>query len=218
MTTSTAAAARAPNPFLSVLGRGLESVLNQVLGLDPLTRAELGSLDGRALRIEFRGTGIRMRLAVDGQRLRVGPGNAGESGLRVAATPGGLLGIVAARLFGSTDALPPGTLEIAGDAELARRIERLVTAFEPDVDEAFARVFGDVAGFQVARALRRGLAFARESAAALVHDGVDYLVEESRDLIAPAEMEQFLDEVDDLRERADRFEARLRRVREASAT
>jgi len=218
MTTSPAAATRAPNPLLSVLGRGLESALNQALGLDPLTQAGLRALDDRALRIEFRGTGVSMRLAVDGQRLRVGPGDTGDSALRVAATPGGLLGVVAARLFGNNDGLPPGTLEIAGDAELARRVERLVTAFEPDVDEAFTRVFGDVAGFQIARALRRGLAFARESGAAFVRDSVDYLVEESRDLIAPAEMEQFLDEVDDVREQADRFEARLRRVREASAT
>ena len=103
-------------------------------------------------------------------------------------------------------------VEIAGDAELARRLERLATRFEPDIDEVFSRVFGDVVGFQIARGFRRAIGAARKSASALVRDAADYLVEERRDLVAKPEMEQFLDEVDELRERADRFEARFRRL------
>lgn len=213
MTNSDAATKRAPNPILKVLGRGLETALNHALSLDAETRAELATLDGRALRVDFRGSGLAMRMAVDGDRLRVGPASGGDNQLRVSSTPGSLLGMAAARMRGDGDAgLPPGQVEIAGDAELARRLERLATRFEPDIDEAFARVFGDVIGFQIARAFRRGFAFARESSSALVRDTADYLVEESRDLIAKPEMEEFLDEVDELRERGDRLEARVKRL------
>jgi ubiquinone biosynthesis accessory factor UbiJ len=170
--TSPAPATRAPNPVLSVLGRGLE--------------------------------------------VRVGPAFAGDTDLRVAATPGSLLGMAFARLRGDADATLPGKIEIAGDAELARRLERLVSRFEPDVDQAFARVLGDVAGFQLARALRRGFAFARDSASSLARDTADWLVEERRDLVARGEMEAFLDDVDDLRERGDRLDARVRRLHAAS--
>jgi ubiquinone biosynthesis protein UbiJ len=216
MTTSDSSTTRAPNPVLNVLGRGLEAALNHALSLDPDTRNGLSTLNGRAVNVEFRGTGLALRLAVDGERLAVGPAFAGESDLRVAATPGSLLGMAFARLRGDADAVLPGKVEIAGDAELARRLERLATRFEPDIDEAFARAFGDVAGFQIARLFRRGFAFARDSASALARDGADYLVEESRDLIARPEMEQFLDEVDELRERGDRLEARMRRFEAAT--
>lgn len=213
MTTAEANAARAPNPVLKVLGRGLESALNHALSLDMETRDALGALDGRALRVDFRGTGLAMRVAVDGEHLRVGPAFEGDSQLRVSATPGGLIGMAFARLRGDADAaIPPGQVEIAGDAELARRIERLATRFEPDIDEAFARAFGDVIGFQIAKRLRSALAAARRSAKGLVRDTADYLVEESRDLVARPEMDQFLDEVDELRERGDRLEARVRRL------
>ena len=175
------------------------------------TRSERST--ARALNVEFKGTGLAMRLAVDGKRLIVGPAFAGDSQLRVSATPGSLLGLAFARLRGDADAsIPPGQVEIAGDAELARRLERLATRFEPDIDEVFARAFGDVVGFQIARGFRRAIGAARTSAASLVRDTADYLVEERRDLIARPEMEQFLDEVDELRERADRFEARVRRL------
>ena len=207
------ATTRAPNPVLKVLGRGLEQALNHALSLDPETRSALGALDGRALRVEFRGSGLALRLAVDGERLKVGPAFEGDSQLRVSATPGSLLGMALGRMLGDADAsVPPGQVDIAGDAELARRLERLGSRFEPDIDEAFARVFGDVVGFQIARLFRRGFAAARDSAGSLVRDGADYLVEESRDLIAKPEMEQFLDDVDQLRERADRLDARIRRL------
>ncbi len=213
MMNPSTATTRAPNPILKLLGRGLETALNHALSLDVETRASLTALDGRAVRVDFRGSGLALRMAIEGERLRVGPAFDGDSHLRVTATPGSLLGMAAARLRGDgDDGLPAGQVEIAGDAELARRLERLATRFEPDIDEAFARVFGDVLGFQIARAFRRSLAFARESASALVRDGATYLVEESRDLVARPEMDEFLDEVDELRERGDRLDARIKRL------
>jgi len=213
-----AATPRASNPVLVVLGRGIEGALNHALSLDPDTRSGLAALNGRAISVEFRGTGMALRLAVHGERLAVGPVFAGDSDLRVAATPGSLLGMAFARLRGDDDAMLPGKIEIAGDAELARRLERLAARFAPDIDDVFTRTFGDVAGFQIARLFRRGFTFARTSVSALARDSADYLVEESRDLIAKPEMEQFLDEVDDLRERGDRLEARMQRLVAAKRT
>ena len=216
MTNPAPAAPRAPNPVLAVFGRGLETALNHALSLDPDTREALDALDGRAIAVEFRGTGLALRLAVQAQRLSVGPAFAAASDLGVTATAGSLLGMAVARLRGDADAVLPGKIGIAGDAELARRVERLLTRFDPDVDEAFARMFGDVAGFQLARAMRRAFAAARDAGSAFARDSADWLVEESRVLAARAEIEPFLDEVDALRERGDRLEARVRRL--AAAT
>lgn len=215
MSTSPKAAPRAPNPILAVLGRGLEGALNRALALDPDTLAALKPLDGRAVGMTFEGTGLALRIGVDGERLRVGPAFAGARDLDVAATPGSLLGLAFARLRGDVDATAPGQVRIAGDADLARRLERLATRFSPDLDEAFARVFGDVVGFQFARALRRGFAFARDGAKGLARDTADWLVEERSDLVARAELDGFLDAVDGLREHADRLEARVRRLAES---
>jgi ubiquinone biosynthesis protein UbiJ len=208
-------APRAPNPLLAMLARGLEAALNRVVDLDPETRVRLGALDGRALTLDFKGVAPSMRLAVEGDRLRIGPGFVGESALRVAATPGALLSLALSR--GAEGGLAPGRVEIAGDAELARRLEQIATRFAPDFDEAFARVFGDVLGFQIARSVRGALAWSHASARSFARDASEYLTEESRDLVARPELEGFLDEVDGLRERADRLEARVRRVAASQA-
>lgn len=213
MNPSTATTERAPNPILGMLGRGLEATVNRVLSLDPETLDALRALDDRSITIAFKGSALAMRIAVDSGQLRVGPAFAGDSQLRVSATPGSLLAMAAARLRGDADAaLPPGQVEISGDADLARRIERLASRFEPDFDEAFARAFGDVIGFQLARGFRGALAGVRKSTSRLLRTSVEYLVEESRDLVARPELEQFFDEVDALRERADRLAARVRRI------
>ncbi len=207
---SSPGAPSAPNPILAVLGRALEAALNRLVALDEQTRARLPALDGRALTIDFKGTLPSMRVAVDGARLRIGPAFEAASALRVAATPGTLLGLALAR--GREGAVAPGSVEIAGDAELARRLERLASGFAPDFDEAFTRVFGDVVGFRIAQAVRGALAWSRASAGALLRDGAEFLTEEGRDLVPRAELDQFLDEVDAAREQADRLEARVQRL------
>jgi ubiquinone biosynthesis protein UbiJ len=155
-----------------------------------------------------------MRIAVDGERLVIGPAFGGDSALRVTAAPSALLALALSR--GRDDAITPGRVDVSGDADLARRLERIARTFEPDFDEAFARVFGDVAGFQIARGVRRALAGVRDGAHAFARDTAEYLAEEGR-LVAPkAEIDRFLDEVDALRERADRLQARITRLAAAS--
>ncbi|WP_425508019.1 ubiquinone biosynthesis accessory factor UbiJ, partial [Tahibacter caeni] len=134
----------------------------------------------------------------------------GDSALRVAATPGSLLALALRR--GDDAALAPGRIEIAGDAELARRLEKLASRYRPDFEEAFSRVFGDVIGVKIAQAFGTALGYARDRGQALLRDGADYLREESRDLVAGGEMDEFLDDVDALRERSERLQARIARL------
>lgn len=201
---------RAPNPLLAVLGRALESALNRAVDLDPDTRARFAALSGRAITVDFKDVLPPLRISVERERLRVGPAFEGSSALRVAATPGTLLAMALAR--GSEGLMSPGRIEIAGDAELARRLEQTASRYTPDFDAAFTGVFGDVLGFQIARAVRGALTWSRGSAQALASDAAEFLTEESRDLVARAELDIFLDEVDVLRERADRLDAAVMRI------
>ncbi len=214
--TPAAGVRRTPNPVLSVFGRLLESVLDRAIALDPETRDRLSALEGRAIAMTFKGTGLAMRMVVDDGRLRIGPADADSSALSLAATPGALLSMLLRR--GDDGAMTPGQIDISGDAELARRLEQIATRFAPDVDEAFSRAFGDVVGFQLARQFRRSLTWMQRGARDLATDSVDYLRDESRDLVARPELDDFLDEVDLIRDRGDRLEARVRGLLAKSGT
>ena len=199
---------RQPNPLLDRLGRVLERVLKHALALDPDLRTQLAQLEGRRIGIDLRGSGLALALRVEDARLRVGPHWDAPSDLNLRAAPASLLAFALRR--GDDAPLPPGKVEISGDADLARRLEKLFRNFRPDIEEAFAQTFGDTFGVPLAQGLARAFAWTRESAQALAQDTAEFLREESRDVVAPAEMEQFLDDVDALRERADRLDARVR--------
>lgn len=197
-----------PRPLRALAGRALETALNHVLSLDPDTVSRLAALDGRSVQLHLRGPELALSITVEGDHLKVGPAQ-DDNHLRVAATPGSLLAMLLKR---DDEGVAPGKVEIAGDADLARRLEKLASKFAPDFEEAFARSFGDVLGVPLAKAVRNGLAHAKETASHLTTDTADWLRDEARVAAAPGEVEGFLDGVDELRERADRLDARLSRL------
>jgi ubiquinone biosynthesis protein UbiJ len=208
-------AASSPNllpPLRKLAGRALETALNHALSLDPDTQARLATLDGRSVQLHLRGVDLALAITVEGSRLKVGPAP-DSSDLRVAATPGSLLSMLFRRH--GDESMAPGKVDIAGDAELARRLEKLASGFAPDFEEAFTRTFGDVLGVPLANAVRDGLAHARDTASHLSQDGAAWLRDETRIALAPGEVETFLDEVDTLRERTERLDARLARLERA---
>src|SRR5918993_2827186 len=76
-----------------IAGRALEGALNQLLALDPDTRASLAGLDGRRVELQVEAPPIALAVTVRGDRLGVGPvDTAREGDLGLRATLGGLLG------------------------------------------------------------------------------------------------------------------------------
>jgi len=189
----------------------MEAALNRAVDLDPDTRARLDVLDGRSVQVHLSGPDLALRISVEKGRLRVGPPEDGGN-LRVTASPASLLAMAMRR---DDDGVAPGKVDIAGDAELARRLERLARQYAPDVEEAFAKTFGDAIGVPLAKALREGLSHARETVSHLTEDGADWLRDEGRVAVAPGEADAFLDGVDEVRERTERAEARLARLERA---
>lgn len=207
-----------PSPFNWKVpaGRALEAALNRALALDPDTREGLAALDGRSIELAVEAPPLALRVTVAGDRLQVGPVDAGqEPDLGVRATLGGLLSQLP--MLRRDDAPPVGRMRVSGDAELARRLQRLAERFDPDWQQPFAAVFGDVVGVQVANAVAAGLRHARDAARDFAEAAAEYVTEESRDVVPRAELDAFLDDVDTLRDDAARLAARVARLREAAA-
>ena len=212
-----------PFDWKPLAGRALEAALNRAVALDPDTRDALQPLDGRSvvLALEAAETPLAMRLQVEGERLRVGPVDAEETpDLAVRSTLGGVLSFgmqtLLPRLLGKRDddeaAMPVGRMRIEGDAELARRLQRLAERFDPDWQQPFTAVFGDVIGVQIANGLAAALRQARVGGQKFAETAAEYLTEESRDVVPRAELDAFHDDVDTLRDDTERLAARIARL------
>ena len=192
-------------------GRALETALNRALALDPETREALRALDGRRVVLRLSAPALAMQVRVAGERLEVGPVADDEPDLSVKATLGGLLSQLP--FLRNDDAPPVGKLRIEGDADLARRLQKLAERFDPDWQQPFVRVFGEIAGVQIANAVAAGLRHARGAAGAFAANAAEFVTEESRDVIPREELNAFHDDVDTLRDDVERMAVRVWRLR-----
>jgi ubiquinone biosynthesis protein UbiJ len=192
-------------------GRALEAALNRALALDPDTRAALGPLDGRRIQLAVESPALAAEIRVEGDRLVVGPADtAREPDLGVRGTLGGLLAQLP--FFKREDAPPVGRVRVSGDADLARRLQRMAERFDPDWQQPFVAVFGEILGVQVAKGVAAALREAKAAGKSVAGSAAEYFTEESRDIVAKAELHAFLDDVDNLRDDVERLAARVHRL------
>jgi ubiquinone biosynthesis accessory factor UbiJ len=217
-----------PFDWKPLAGRALEAALNRAVALDPDTRDALQALDGRSvvLALDAAESPLAMRLQVAGTQLRVGPVDAEQTpDLAVRSTLGGMLSFgmqsLLPKLLGKRDdeeaAVPVGRMRIEGDAELARRLQRLAERFDPDWQQPFTAVFGDVVGVQIANGVAAALRQARTGGQKFAESAAEYLTEESRDVVPRAELDAFHDDVDTLRDDTERLAARIARLQKRAA-
>ena len=202
-------------------GRALEAALNRALALDPDTRAALRAIDGQAVVLQLDAPPLALQVRVQGERLEVGPVDAArEPDLSVRSSLGGLLAQLPRLLNRDArrdDAPPVGKVKLSGDADLARRLQRLAERFDPDWQLPFVRVFGDVAGVQVAKAVAAALRQARVVGRNVAGSAAEYVTQESRDVVGKAELHAFHDDVDVLRDDVERLAARVARLRRGAS-
>lgn len=217
-----------PFDWKPLAGRALEAALNRAVALDPDTRDALQALDGRSvvLALDAAESPLAMRLQVAGTQLRVGPVDAEQTpDLAVRSTLGGMLSFgmqsLLPKLLGKRDddeaAVPVGRMRIEGDAELARRLQRLAERFDPDWQQPFTAIFGDVLGVQIANGVAAALRQARTGGQKFAESAAEYLTEESRDVVPRAELDAFHDDVDTLRDDTERLAARIARLQKRAA-
>jgi ubiquinone biosynthesis protein UbiJ len=205
----------ATSPFDSLkplAGRALEAALNRALALDPDTREALKPLDGRKMELSLEAPALALRIGVTGERLEVGPVEPSqEPDLAVRSTLGGLLGQIP--FLRKDNAAPVGRVRVSGDAELARRLQTLAERFDPDWQQPFVSVFGEIVGVQVANAARGALRQLRNAGGNLAQNAAEFVTEESRDVVGRAELNAFHDDVDALRDDVERLQAKVDRLR-----
>jgi ubiquinone biosynthesis accessory factor UbiJ len=188
----------------------LETIIERALATDDQALAGLAPLEGRLIAVQVSGADLRFLLAVTDGRLRILGESTRLPDLEVKASPSGLLAVV--RALAAGEPMPPGALEMRGDLAVAQRFQRWAAGLEIDAEELLAGWFGDAPAhtlMRAGRAAREGLLSRSEAGLQAL---ADYAVHEGGVLVGAVEVREFLDEVDLLRERQERLNARVARL------
>jgi ubiquinone biosynthesis accessory factor UbiJ len=156
----------------------------------------------------------RIRAAMLSGRLALLSGDdsspaAGEPNAVISGSPPALLQML--RSAGAT-ADSRSSVQIRGDAEIANLYRQLFAAARPDLEEELSRWVGDMPARHLSQLAKSVRSWARRARRTAGENIAEYLQEEGRDLISKTELDEFLAGVDQVREAADRIEARLKNI------
>lgn len=186
----------------------LERSLNGLIALDPDALPRLARLHGKVIRLQL--TGIELVLHFvpghDG-RLRLLGQIEGEPDCSLSGSPFDLMRASdpkqgSAQLFA-------GRVRIEGDQQLAQQFSEALAAIDIDWEEQLSRLTGDALAHEVGRATRGIRTQADRFASSATDNLSEYLTEEARLLPHRYEVEDFVDDVDVLRDDLERLEARI---------
>lgn len=202
-----ATASSLASPVFGVIERGI----NDALRYDPATRQRIAGHAGRVLAVECRRPSFTIWFLFTAEgTVEIYDSCETTIDATVRAGAVGLLRQLAAARPGTSAA---AGVEVEGDREFVDEMGRIARDIDIDWEEPIARLLGDVAARQVGDMLRGAAGFLKRATVTFRRNGEDFLRHEAQAFPSAREVREFARDTEDIREDADRVEARLHALR-----
>ena len=198
------------SPFATLLTRWVETLANESVNLDALTRTRLRALSGRSIAIVVDPPGETTTLQFDDASIRLSSGPSTTPSVIVRGAPIALAGA----FLGSGGR---GGLSIDGDEVLLSQFRSIVRDFRPDVLSPLENLVGKETAQSIANVFEVGLSALAAIGRSLGDEGTRLAKEGARQrYLTASEFDEFIASMQDLRVRVDRLAARIEIVERTS--
>lgn len=201
------------NNFLQLkplLIAAIETALNAYLTLDEQIEAYLAPMSGKVIAIHVTPFNETLYLSPASNRIQVLEHYEGKVDTCISGSLSalGLMGMSAMPMR----SLFKGEVRIEGDAQLARRFQRLFEKLDIDLTSKLAHFTGDALAKRVSGWFKGGQAWSKLSLENFKLNLEEFLQEEARELPATAEAELLFQGIDTCRYDSERLQARIERL------
>ena len=193
--------------FSQALVAGIEAALNRYLSLDPDALTRFSILEGKIISIEILGLQQALYLFPSADGFMILHDFDGEADATISGSPVALAKLGMAK--DAKDLLFSGEVTITGDTRLANQFNKLLSQLDIDWEDLLAQNIGDIAAHKLGNAVRDFNRWFKRSTNSVCLDTGEYIQEEYKLSPANAELRQFINQVDDLREGVDRLSAKI---------
>ncbi len=196
------------NWFENIFLDTLNSAMNKSLSYDYQSVKKLDNFNNKVIKVELDATPFIFYIKIQDRKIQLSKHHQDAIDTTIKGTP--------LALFAMNQDEPIAgikNVQINGDANTGQFFAKWLKNLQPDWEEAWCDLLGDGMGVRVSKLAKGILDFGGRLKKSLLNSSSEYLVEESRDLISPSEMEEFLDDVDDLKADTARLEQQIKTLK-----
>ena len=185
--------------------------LNRYIESDQERAAGLDQIKGKLIRITIREINKTLSLRVQQRYLQEESSSDTDADVEISVS----LKILPEFLMGADQdkLIKQGGIEIKGDAHIASVFQNTLREIEIDWEELLSKYTGDAVAYQVGRGAKAVHSFGSRLHNNMRLDVRDYLQDNIQASATQGEVDQFIQDVDSVRAKADRLEARLNRLK-----
>jgi len=188
----------------------LETAFNRYIELDPDGRKQLNRLAGKVISINITGLDQKLFIIPGTNSVHIMSHYDGDVDTQLKGAPFSLLRMSLGK--NSEQQLFSGDVEISGDTETGQHFNRILNELDIDWEEHLSHITGDVIAHQLGYGFRQLMDWGTKAEDSIFKDTAEYLEEESQLVTTPYEINDFNQNVDKLRNDAERLAARITRL------
>jgi ubiquinone biosynthesis accessory factor UbiJ len=184
-----------------------ETAFNQYLSLDPETLSKFSDMEGKIIAVDIQGINQSLYLFPGEDGMMIMSDFDGEADTRLAGSPMALAKL--GTLKNAAPVLFSGEVIVSGDTRLGSQFKKILSQIDIDWEEILSQYTGDMVAHKAGNMAREFTSWFQRGKQSMYMDVGEYLTEES--LVSPSkpELNRFINDVDKLRESADRLQTKI---------
>ncbi len=190
----------------SALALTMEKAVNTALKFDPGTRHQLTKIADKTLAIKCAQPDITLFISANAEQISISAHNELASTTELSGNLFKLLAL----LFRPASSLADSGVRVEGQVSLLASYQQLIKNLDIDWQDAASSLIGELPAHQLANVVGKAKNWAGARARPLPTFFSEFLTEELRAVPHRAELENFADDVEQLRQKTDRLNALLR--------
>lgn len=192
---------------------GISKVINTYLHLDPESPARLTQLQDKTIAIELLPLAITFYCQFNAQGVVVTTTTPNTIDAKITGTPWQMVNVVVNKQerqrFFAAD------LKINGDASVANQVMQLFDDTQVDLEQELAKFLGDTTAVHVTNFIKKTSNWLRTTVDSFADDINEYAHEEAKWFPPRAALQDFFQEIDELRMATDRIQQRFTQLAQA---
>ncbi len=185
----------------------IESALNAWLALDGATLPKFNNMQGKIICLHISGLEVKLFFLPNQDEIAVMGNYTGTPDTTIKGAPMTLMHLGTSSHSGK--ALLDSHVFIEGDTHLGAEFSRILSEIDIDWEDIMSQFVGDSIAYQAGQLVSGSANWLKEKHQMIQSETTEYLTEDVQLIPTEAEVNHYLDQVDELRMSVDRLEARI---------